>query len=95
VLKYGDRIQYAFRYIDKDNDNKEIMEWSTGTVLEVSNGSNLYQGCRAYCKDGAVEVQWNANEENNKETSTSIIEIKTSVFNSYVEHSWCMLLNVE
>ena len=87
VLKHGDRIQCAFRHIDEDENNKEIVEWSIGTVIEVSTGDNLYQGCRTHRKDGAVEVEWDANEANEEDISTSIIEIKKSVFNIYVEHS--------
>ena len=83
------------KYIDEDNENKEILEWSIGTVLEVSDGNNLFQGCRPYRKDGAVEVQWGANEINNEDVSTSIVEVKKSVFNSYVEHSWRLFFDIE
>ena len=55
-LKVNNRIQYAFRYIDKDDNNKENLEQYTGTITEVSIGDNLYQSCKPYHKDSAVEV---------------------------------------
>ena len=91
TLKVGYRIQDFFQFVEDEKDGKDIMEWWTGTAIEVSNGHNLKQGTRHYCKDRAVEVLW---EDSNEEISAPVVEIKKSVFNSYVDHSWRMVFDV-
>ena len=57
-LKVGMRLQYAFRNTDAHRTD-EIIEWCTGEVTKVSNGSNLRNignGPKYYRKGGAVEV---------------------------------------
>ena len=95
ALKRDDRTQCAFRCIDEDEDNKEIMEWSVGTALEVSTGDNHYLGCRLHRKDRAVEDEWDVHEANDADVSTSIVEIKKSLFNAYVKDPWRLLFDVE
>ena len=67
------------------------MQWCAGTVIKVSNGRNLKQGTRHCRKDKDVEFLC---EGSNEEISTSAIEIKKYVFNSYVEHSWRVIFDV-
>jgi len=55
-LKIRNRIQYAFRYVDDELNYKEVMEWYTSKVIQVSNGHNLKQSFRYYCKNGAIEI---------------------------------------
>ena len=58
-LSVGTRMQHAFRHTEENGEN-EIIEWCTGKVTKVSNGSNLRNtgaGPKHYRKGGAVEVQ--------------------------------------
>ena len=57
MLKLGNRRQCAFRFIDKENDNKEILEWCVGTVATLSAGVSLYQGVKPHRMNAAVEVK--------------------------------------
>ena len=95
ILKIGDRIQYAFRCVDKEDENKEIIERSIERMITISTEDNLYQGYKPYYEDCNAEVQQDANKANNKDTSASIIEIKKSVFNTYVEQSQYLLFDIE
>ena len=93
ILKLGNRIQYTFQFIDEENNNKEILEWYIGTVIKLSTGDSLYQGVKPYRKNAAVKVKWESNAD--YDSSTSIVEIKKSMFNVYVEHSWRLFFDVE
>ena len=64
-------------------------------MLEVSNGDNLYQGCRPHRKDCAMEIELDANKGNDEDIGTYIVKIKKSVFNTYAEHSWRLLFDFE
>jgi len=82
------KIQYAFRYLDDDANNSEIMEWCNGTITKISTGNNLRntgKGLKFCKKGGAVEVQWDADISKREEVSYSIVEIKKSSFNKYIE----------
>ena len=54
----------------------------------MSNRSNLKEGVKYYRKNGAVEIEWDANTDVGEEVSRSIVKINKSFFNSYVEHAW-------
>ena len=89
-LKVGMKLQHAFRCTDEDESNK-IIEWCTGQVTKVSNGSNLKNirnGPRHFRKGGAVEVQWDADAAKSQDVSYSIVEIKKTLFNCYDEFGW-------
>ena len=89
-LEVGMKSQYAFRHTNED-ETCETIEWCTGEVTKVSNGSNLRNagnGPKYHRKGGAVEVQWEANEEKGEDISYSIVEIKKTLFNCYKECGW-------
>ena len=64
------------------------MEWCAGKVVNLSNGKNLRQGASFYWKNGAAEVECDSNADSSEEVSTSVVEIKKSLFNAYVENAW-------
>ena len=82
TLKVGDRIQCAFRYLDNtdgNNPTSETLEWCAGTVITISNGDNLFRGNRPCRKHSAIEVLWDANDNMNKEASSSVVEIRKNI----------------
>ena len=97
-LEPGMKIQYAFRYTDNDLPEEETMEWCTGVVTKVSNGSNLRnpgRGPKFYKKEGAAEVKQEADPSKGEETSYSIVEIRKTLFNQYAEFGWRLYFDVE
>ena len=53
-------------------------EWCTGTIHYSYYGR----------KDGASQIRWHANVDNDKEESHSIVTFKRSLFNAYKEKGW-------
>jgi len=69
----------------------KIIEWCTGEVTKVSNGSNLRNignSPKYYRKGSAVDVQWEADAAKGEGISYSIAEIKKTLFNCYDEFGW-------
>ena len=95
-LKVGMKLQYAFRYTD-ENEKDEIIEWCTGKVTKVSNGSNLRNignGPKYFRNGGAIEVQWDADAAKGEDVSYSIVEIKKTLFNCYDEFGWRLYFDI-
>ena len=60
TLVPGIKIQYTFRYANKDDENDELIQQCTGSIITVSDSSNLRNpknAQRFYRKDGTVEVK--------------------------------------
>ena len=76
-LKVDDKMQCAFKYMDDTNDTIMI-EWDTGTIIRVSDGTNLRNTNatrpKLHRKGGDLEVEWLADEENGEEISYSIVD---------------------
>ena len=87
-LNVNDIIQHAFKCVN-DTEKTYAMEQRTKAITKVSGGGNLRNasgsGPKFYRKGGAVEFEWCTNEEKEEEVSYSIVEIKKTLFNSYVE----------
>ena len=76
-----------------------MMEWGTRTITRVSDSANLRNtnatGPKFYRKGGAMEVEWFEDEANGEEISYSIVEIKKTLFNSYVNIGWRLFFDAE
>ena len=96
-LKENDVIQYALKNSD-DSDDSVVIEWCTGTVVRLSDGSNLRnttgKGPKYHRKGSAVEIKWHADEEKGEEVSYSVVEIKKTMFNCYADTGWRLFFNV-
>ena len=95
-LKVGMKLQHAFRNADACRTD-EIIEWYTGEVTKVSNGSNLRNignGPKHHRKGGAVQVQWDADAAKEEDISYSIVEIKKTLFNCCDEFSWRLCFDI-
>ena len=95
ILKPNNRIYYVLRYVDKEQGNKEILEWSIGIEITVSNSNNLFYSYRSHRKDSTVEVKWDYNESIRENTNTSIVKNEKLVCNSHAEYSFYIILNTE
>ena len=85
MLKLSNRMQCAFRFVDKENNNEETLEWCVGTIATLSASKSSYQGVKPHQKKTAVEVKWDSNAH--EDSSTSAVEVKKSMFNMHVKHS--------
>ena len=96
-LEVNMMIQYAFRYADDDTSD-EHMEWCTGKITRIGNGSNMRNnsgfGPKFYRKGGAAEIEWVADESKNEDVSYAIVKIDKKDFNTYVEHGWRLHFDV-
>ena len=76
VLYPGMRMQCAFRCEHYDEDDDDVIEWCTGEIMKVRNGSNLEnlgKGNIFHRKDGVEEVQWEEDVSKVKEIRFSIV----------------------
>ena len=87
-LNVNDVMQYSFKHLD-DVDKTVTMEWHTGTVKKVSDGSNLRNASgsapKFYKNGDDVDIEWYTDEDKGEEISCSIAEIKKILLNCYEE----------
>ena len=82
-------MKVYFRCADDEDETKEAYEWYTGTVNEVCNGSNFLNETGSYHrKVNAFETQWHADSDKGEQINFSIVNLKKTLFNSYVEYGW-------
>ena len=85
--------------IISEEDEVESIEWCTYAITKISSVNNLLNTIcddpKCHEKDGAVEAKVNDDANKDEDATYSVIVIKITKFNKYVEHGWRLHFDVE